>query len=70
MFYGFISALTLQPFGELEKPGGYPSVTFAPAITILVTVLLFYQDKNSSEMSLKKQTGRKNIPITSCVPKD
>lgn len=62
---GSIPVLALQPVWELEKPGGYPSVIFALATAMLVIMLLFYQDRNSSIMSFRKQPSRKNIPITS-----
>ena len=62
---GSIPVLDLQPVWEWEKSGGYPSVIFALATALLVIMLLFYQDKNSSVISFRKQPGRKNIPITS-----
>lgn len=44
---------------------GYPSVICGRAAAMLVILLLFYQDRNSSIMSFRKQSGRENNPIAS-----
>lgn len=37
----------------------------ALATTTFVILILFYQDRNSSIMSFRKQFGKENIPVTS-----
>lgn len=47
-----------------------PISHFALAINMRVIVLLFYQDRNSSVMSLENRLVGKISPLRHCVPKE
>lgn len=47
-----------------------PISHFALAINMHVMVLLFYQDRNSSVMSLENRLVGKISPLRHCVPKE
>lgn len=38
---------------------------YALATTAFAVLVLFYQDRNSSIMSFRKQSGKENVPVTS-----
>lgn len=52
-------ALSVWGAGSLQ---GCPSLISVLATTKLDILMLFYQDKNSSIMTFRKQFGRENIP--------